>query len=424
MAGTSIDELTQFKHIERPLDWDLPALTALFELLGLPTGMAHQVALGRDEPVQSLQTNAAAIVERLVVLRQSLQNGMFLWGRNLLAEDEIQRVSSELDRAKAFLESLQAYNTPGKLKNFRHDVQEITSHREGIRSLGEMESLHSLVSDLGQTASYLSTAEAIVPADHQWVGEVKLARDQITVQIADPAKRTTPAFRQQTQRQLAELKKAFVVAYLTLHTKARLGVNDDRRKAQLMKDQRLEILKKLSTVDLMPRQQLTDFQNRLADLKSCLALTEQDLNASPVSPHCGYRPQAESATASAAAALDSLEDELDKLVRDWTQTLLANLEDPTTKSNLGLLKTEARKLVDGFIEKRALPDELDHDFIHALQEVLSGLIRVSVKTDDLRAALLTGGSPATLAEMKTRFERYLDQLSKGKEPGKIRIVLE
>ena len=67
---------------------------------------------------------------------------------------------------------------------------------------------------------------------------------------------------------------------------------------------------------------------------------------------------------------------------------------------------------------------MDQDFIHALQEVLSGLEKVSVKTADMRAALLAGGSPATPAEIKKRFEEYLDELTKGKEPGKVRIVLE
>ncbi len=42
----------------------------------------------------------------------------------------------------------------------------------------------------------------------------------------------------------------------------------------------------------------------------------------------------------------------------------------------------------------------------------------------LRDALLTGGSPATPAEMRKRFEEYLEKLTKGKEPGKVRIVLE
>ena len=89
-----------------------------------------------------------------------------------------------------------------------------------------------------------------------------------------------------------------------------------------------------------------------------------------------------------------------------------------------LIEPKPRRLAGGFMTERALPDDLDQDFIHALQEVLSGLTKVSVKTEDLRAALLAGGSPATPAEMKKRFEEYLDQLTKGKEQGKVRIVLE
>ena len=60
-----------------------------------------------------------------------------------------------------------------------------------------------------------------------------------------------------------------------------------------MGDDRLKVLQKLSTIELMPRQHLTDFQNRLAGLKSCFALTEQEMDAAPVCPHCSYRPGAE-----------------------------------------------------------------------------------------------------------------------------------
>ena len=212
--------------------------------------------------------------------------------------------------------------------------------------------------------------------------------------------------------------------YLRLHTRARLGVNEDQHKVQLMGDDRLKILQKLSAIDLMPRQHLIDFQNRLAGLKSCFALTESELAASPVCPHCSYKPNAEASQAPAGAVLDSLDGELDKLVENWTQTLLANLEDPTTQSNLGLLKPERRKLVDNFIKRRSLPDTLDQEFILALKEVLSGLLKVEIKTADLRAALLTGGSPVTPSEMRKRFEDYLEEIIRGKEPGKVRIVLE
>ena len=83
-----------------------------------------------------------------------------------------------------------------------------------------------------------------------------------------------------------------------------------------------------------------------------------------------------------------------------------------------------RALLDLPAEGAAQAGELDQAFIHAMGEVLSGLQKVPVKTKDLRAALLSGGSPATPAEMKKRFEEYLDKLTKGKEPGKVRIVLE
>jgi hypothetical protein len=353
-----------------------------------------------------------------------MQTGLFFWGRSLLAEDEVKKLRAKLDETKTFLESLQAYTTTGKLKNFRYDASEVTAHRDGLNSLAEIKSLEELVVDIGSTASYLSTAEAVLPTGHEWIDKMKVARDEVLAQIGDPAKRSAATFRQQTQRKLGDLKKAYLLAYLSMHAKARLGVNEDKRKAQLMGDERLKDLQKLSTIDLMPRQHLSDFQNRLAGLRSCFALTEQELEASPVCPHCNFKPGAEPPAAPAATMLDALDGELDKLVENWTQTLLANLEDPTTKGNLSLLKPEPRKLVDGFIKKRTLPDDLDQDFIHALQEVLSGLTKVSVKIGDLRDALLSGGSPATPAEMRKRFEEYLDGLTKGKEPGKVRIVLE
>ena len=122
--------------------------------------------------------------------------------------------------------------------------------------------------------------------------------------------------------------------------------------------------------------------------------------------------------------LDRLDAELDNVVVTWTQTLLTNLEDPTTRENLYLLKPESRQLVDTFRQRRTLPDSLTPDFIHALSEVLSGLVNVPVRANDLCRALLADGAPVTPAEMRQRFDAYLSGLTKGKEPGKVRIVPE
>lgn len=418
LAGTGVDELAQFKHIERPRDWNLPALRALFELLGLTPGMVQLITQGKEEPVQELQKAIPKLVERLALMQQSLQNGLSFWGRHLLAEEEVRKLCDGLNETKLFLESLQAYTSPGRLKNFRYNAQEVTSHRKNLDSLAEIESLRDLVTDLGPTASFLSIAEVMLPAEHGWAHKMREVRDEVLAQLGDLDKHGT------IQRKLANLKKTYVQTYLGLHTKARLGVNEDKRKIGLVGDERLKVLQKLSTIELMPSQYLTDFQNRLAGLKSCFALTEQEVDASPVCPHCNYKPDTEPLTAPVGTVLDDLNDELDRLVSDWTQTLLINLQDPTIKGNLDLLKPERKKLVNSFIKRQALPDEVDQHFIQSMDEVLSELQRVPVKTDDLRAALLFGGSPATPAEMSKRFEEYLDKLTRGKDPSKVRILLE
>jgi len=427
LAGTPVDELAHFKHIERPKDWNVPALKTLFELLGLAPGLVQLITQGQDEPVQTLQQAVTAAVKRLVLAQQNLQEGLVFWGRNLLSEMEMQSVRASLEGTKTFLESLQAYTTPGKLKNFRYEAHEVMEQRRGLDALAEVETLHEFASDLGGSASYLATAEAVLPANHEWLKTLATVRKAIWADIDDKAKRGSAALRQQTQKRLNELKQDYIRVYLSMHTKARLGANEDQRKGKLTNDTRLRDLQRLSTIDLMPHQHLLEFQNRLAGLKSCFALTEQDLAATPVCPHCSFKPDMEQlaiTSVSAGQLLDALDDELDRLLEGWTQTLLANLEDPITRENLNLLKPEPRASVAEFVTRRKLPEALDQSFLHALQEALSGLSRVSVQIDNVRAALLAGGSPATPAEMKQRFEAFVDGLTKGKESGKVRIVLE
>ena len=424
LAAAPLDELLHFKHVERPREWNLPAVKALFALLGLSPGMANLAAEGKDEPIQELQIAASGLVERLAAAHRALQDGIPFWGRNLVGEDDAGRLRPDLERTKSFLESLQVYTSPGRLKNFRRDAKEVKAHRAGIDSLAEIEALRKLTSELGPAAAFLTAAEAALPPSHEWVGRVKEARDALLAEIAQPDRRKAASFRGRALRGLDGLKRDFMTLYLGLHAKARLGVNEDKRKAALLRDDRLARLQALSAIDLMPVRHLADFRERLAGLESCFALTREEIAASPICPHCGFRPASETPAGPAGAVLARLDDALDELVAGWTQTLLANLGDPATRENLALLKPERRGRIDAFVEAGELPDPLERDFVEALREALSGLVKVVVKADDVRAALLDGGSPVRPAEMKQRFERYLDGLAKGAEPDKIRLVLE
>ena len=424
LSSIPVDELVNFKHIERPKEWNLPALKALFELMELPTGLATKVTLGDEDAVRQLQHKVMQVVENIVMAQQDIQGRFPIWGRSLLAEDESDRMLSELEKTKAFLESLQAYSTPGRLKNFRYGTEDVNDQKKGLKTLQELANLKGMVGQVGPLSSYLSTAEAVLPPKHSWVEKAKEIKEETLSQIMDSKKRKAESFRQKVTNRLTGLKKEYIKEYMSLHARARLGISDDKRKTQLMQDERLSKLQELSSIPLMPSAHLIDFRNRLANLIPCYQLTDYELETAPFCPHCSFKPAAESSSTPAGAILEALDDELDRLLSEWTQTLLANLDDPTTKENLKLLKSQSRELVDNFLQNKALPDELDYDFIQALREVLSGLVKIEVKIDALKTALLKGGTPVTMEELKKRFDDHLSDLTKGKDLSKVRIVLE
>lgn len=421
---TPLADIINFKHIEKPKDWNIPALKALFELLGLAPGMAQMVTQGKEEPVQELQRLATATIENLVIVLQNLHGGMVFWGKPLLTEPQKESYTSHLRSTKTFLESIQAYNSPGKMKNFRYDMDEIKAQQVGLQTLQELKKLQELVAELGPISAYLSSAEAVLPDGHSIVTQMKSGRESVFPKIVNHYKQNPVHVRQQIMQEFLELKKHYKTEYMLLHTKARLGINEDKRKAELIQDKKLEKLQKISTIHLMPRQQLINLQNSLAGLKTCFALTEQDIEHSPVCPHCNFRPSIELISNDVRLRFSGIEDELDNLFNNWTQTLLTNLDDPMIRENLPLIRPEQRKLVDSFLKSKRLPDKITGEFIETIQEVLSGLTKVVVKAEDLRDKLLAGGSPVTVDELKRRFDEYITSLTRGKEASKVRIIIE
>lgn len=423
-AKLAIGEVVACKHVERPRDLPLGPLQELFELLGLPKGLIVNPA-NREEAVAQLQGKVAAQVNG-TVLAQSRLPELVLWGKPILSDLEQADWRKRLADFKTFLESLQPFNTPGKLKNFPHAATAIAAQQAGLDLVRAVNELDALVQQMGPIASYLSKAEAVLEAAHAWAEEVRQARSDILTKLASPKHRSDPSFQRALGQTLAELKAKYRDAYLAAHRKARLGANEDRSKAALSRDARLAQLQKLAGVEMLPAQQLRDFENRLFALKTCFSLTKQELDADPICPHCSFRPLEEPFTGvKASDVLAELDERLDRLIKDWTQTLLANLADPIVAGNVELVSSDqGRKAIEQFISSRRLPDPVSPTFVKTLQEVLSGLEKVVVKTEHLRGALAHGGVPCTIAELRDRFERYVADITKGKDPGKIRVVLE
>ncbi len=423
-AKIGISDLVCFKHLESPRDLPLGPLQELFDLLAVPKGLVVNPAK-RDEAVTQLQGRVAERVNKTVIAHSQVGD-LVLWAKPILSQQEQDEWRQRLAEHKAFLESLQAFNTQGKLKNFPHDAAQIAAQRPGLDLVREVEELMELVQQVGPVTAYLGKAEAVLDAAHPWVTDVREKRGELLAKVTSPKHRADPSFQRTLGQVLAELKAAYKDAYVDGHKRARLGANDDKKKGALAKDPRLTQLQKLAGVEMMPTQQLRDFENRLFALKTCFSLTKKDLETDPICPHCSYRPLEEPASCpKVSAVLRGLDEELDKLVSDWTSTLIGNLEDPTVAENVELLTDpKGKKAVGQFLKIRELPDPVGPVFVKALQEVLSGLQKVLLSKEGLYQALITGGLPCTVSEVKERFEHHLSEATKGKDPAKVRIVLE
>ena len=225
---------------------------------------------------------------------------------------------------------------------------------------------------------------------------------------------------------LRELKDSYQTTYLELHRRAHLGTREEARKTQLTKDPRLRQLAALDGVEIMPHQQLHAFEATLQGLKVSPVLSRGDLDANPICPHTHYRPVENPAPpVSASQVLASLEDRLDHLLEDWTETLLANLADPAIRDNIALISDQDGKAaIEAFLATRELPDPVTRGLVQALREALTGLEKVEIRATDLRNALALGGLPCTVQELRRRFERHVARLTTGKAEDRVRVVIE
>lgn len=423
-AKIGIADVTEFKHIDRPRDLPLGPLQELCDLLDVPKGLIVNPA-NRDDGVAKIQQRATELLGRVVASQVRIPELVF-WGRPILSEQEQKDWKDRLGTLKGFLESLQPFNTSGKLKNFPHDIATVAGQKNTITLSQEIDELSGLLQQTTPLTSYLGKAEALLDASHPWQDLVRAARADLTSKIASPKERSQTEFKRHLTQTLGNLKSAYQDAYLAAHARARLGANEDKRKANLTKDTRLAQLQKIAGVDMMPTQQLRDFENKLFGLKTCFQLSRPELESDPLCPHCGYRPTEElPSNAAAHKVLTDLDEVLDALVRGWTETLRTNLEDPVVSGNIELISDAAGKReIQKFLKEKKLPDPVSPTLVRTLQEVLSGLQKVTLTSGDLQNALSEGGLPVTIGDLNERFNRLIAKLTKGKDATKVRIVIQ
>jgi hypothetical protein len=415
-------ELLAFRHIERPRDLPLVALLELFQLLGLAEGLIRDPNQ-REDGVRALQSAVEHALAQVVQTQQIISRGLLLWNSALLEGPALGEAQRALDGYKRMLEGLRPFNTVGKLKNLRLTPEEIAAQAPVRQLQTSLEGFAGLVQELQPLAAYLTTAQAVLPIEHPFRATVQTAQNAQLALLRDPQRRDTPGLRAQLLAELTRLRQAYATAYVALHRAARLSATQDDAKKHLSDASRLRQLRVLAHITLLPRAQLDTFQADLGRLKPCFGLSVDDLRDGPVCPRCGYRPIEEPTTEPVDAALTRLSAELDARYATWLDALRENLSDPIATNSLDLwddaaIRGSIRDVRDG----GPLPDPLPTAWATAANAILAGLERLNLSRDDLLAAM--GSTPLTREELEARLRRLLDTKLQGRDPRRVRIVVE
>ncbi|WP_333885293.1 DUF6079 family protein, partial [Sphingobium yanoikuyae] len=129
-AGQLVDELAAFKHVEAPKDVNVGVLRDIYELFGLPSGLAQAAAKGDDAAVRTLQDAIETTITGALKLGTGLETSMSFWGSTVVSPEQVQDGRSRIEAVRTFTESLSAYNTPAKLKNLRTSAADVTARAD------------------------------------------------------------------------------------------------------------------------------------------------------------------------------------------------------------------------------------------------------------------------------------------------------
>jgi hypothetical protein len=424
LCATDLATLIDFKHIELPKDWNLQSIKALFELVGLSPGLAQSITQGSDDPVRALQDAISKLISRIVITMNHLRDGLIFWGVDLVPPLKLENAQQSIAKTKEFMEYLTAFNSAAKLKNFNTPVAEIETHRSSLDLVKTINAARDFIINLNPLVNWLSTAENLLPTEHPWQTELGKAKEIVLKQVQEIKADEIKALAGKISYELQKLKKEYIEHYVKLHSKHRLNKQDDKKKAELSNDIRIRNLLKLGEIDIMPKQQVNDILEKLAALKTCFNLTEQNLQADPICPHCRFNPAVESGTSSASHTLNQIDQLLDTTIASWGEMLIQNLKDEHTQESISLLSEKDQALLEEFIKSKEIPDKVDDNFVRFLKEVLAGLTKVTINLDEIRRVISKAGGSITPAELKRVLDQYIDSLTQGKNPQRIRIVLE
>lgn len=417
IASESALNISNFDQIERPKDFNPAVIKALFELVQLPSDAYYQmVKNGNDSAVQELQSKLSDEINKLAKDANDLSKGITIWDSSDISGKELPGFVNDL---KSKLEKLRNFNTCGKLKNVPYTSSEIEAMEKDLDEEKNLCNLNDKAKVLNAYRDWFSQAANVLPADNNWnVKYIQLDSDVKTAALGT----MTATVLTDLEKQMNALKKEFVKEYSSLHSKSRLGSNENTKLSSITQGAVAKELTKLKDIPILSATNLNAITNQILNIKPCDGFVDSDILSHPYCPHCGYNPKLEGVH-DIRHELNQLSSKLNDLRTQWIDSLYESVSDPSLQENIELLSPEKQKLVNDFIVSKELPADIE-SFVEAMTDVFKGMVKKPISLSDIQHSLLSDGKPLTIEELKANFDKMIANICHGEAPEKIRVVLE
>lgn len=399
-----------FTHIKAPKGLNMAALKSMF--VGL---------LGRDlsnhlkdpSTYTKLVTAATEWATKTVTILSKIKNGYTVKGIDVISPQKGSDYNQHFTAFAGLCDKLANYTSEAKIRNFSFSVEELNRLLGYKTEVEQVEKQLTQIALLDESISYLQQAKQYI-TDETLKNTISEATDQVGTIIQSNSDAEIAKYK----NTLDSLKEDYASWYLENYLKYRISENDHTQLQALLGSDEYAIAEILKDSDVLSSAQLLEWQQKRSKLK----VADSKVNKALIltAPYQEFNPVDYINTD--IRNVKELKEELNNIVSDWENALLDTLEDPMVKMKIDLLDLVTQKLLENFKNKNiSLAKDNVMLIRNAIMELHNGLEKVEFGFEDMKKNFY---KPLTPDEAIEAFKKYIDQVSKGKERDKIRIILK
>jgi len=399
-----------FTHIKPPKGLNLAAMKTMF--IGL---------LGRDLSNQlkdpstytHLVSAANNWAKRTVTLLSKIQGGYIFKGIEIVDADQASKYRQHFTAFSGFCDKLANYTSEAKIKNFAFSVDELNHILPAKAEVEQLEKQLAELNVLNEDISFLQQCKQYI-TDNTFKDEVSEAINQLALVLGKEDESELEKYK----KQLQQLKERYAEWYLDLYLKHRISQKDHTQKVALLDSDAKAICDILKDADFLSTWQYMQWLNKINKLQPADGKVNKNLILT--APYQDFNP-ADFEDAE-VLSVKQLKTDLEEMLDQWTVTLKDTLDDPMVKKKWNLLDDSSQKLLSDFKTGTvALAKDNALRICNAIMDLHKGLEKVELSIENMKT---TFNKPLTPDEAIEAFKAYIDQITKGKERDKIRIILK